>query len=63
MAQRYGKAYRSKDGAVSKARVYQDVCERAPAEYSNYETLRISWGDQDNYEVVRKVRLGRKGRW
>ncbi|KAG2425790.1 hypothetical protein HXX76_013415 [Chlamydomonas incerta] len=59
MAQRYSKAYRSKEGAPSVARVYPDVCEKAPAEYSAYEQLKISWGDQDNYEVVRKVGRGK----
>ncbi|KXZ48380.1 hypothetical protein GPECTOR_28g787 [Gonium pectorale] len=60
MAQaRYSKAYRNKDGASSVARVYADVCEKAPTEYSAYEQLKISWGDQDNYEVVRKVGRGK----
>ncbi|KAG2493823.1 hypothetical protein HYH03_008041 [Edaphochlamys debaryana] len=59
MAARYAKAYRSKDGAPSIARVHADVCEKAPPEYSAYESLRISWGDQDNYEVVRKVGRGK----
>ncbi|GLC43588.1 Homeobox protein HD-6 [Pleodorina starrii] len=59
MAQRYSKAYRSKDGAPSVARVHADVCEKAPSEYSAYEQLKISWGDQDNYEVVRKVGRGK----
>jgi hypothetical protein len=51
MAQRYSKAYRSKDGAPSVARVHADVCVKAPPEYSAYEQLKISWGDQDNYEA------------
>lgn len=54
MAQRYSKAYRSKEGAPSVARVYPDVCEKAPAEYSAYEQLKISWGDQDNYEASKR---------
>ncbi|PNH02797.1 Casein kinase II subunit alpha [Tetrabaena socialis] len=59
MAQRYSKAYRSKDGLTSVARVHPDICEKAPADYSAYEQLKISWGEQDSYEVVRKVGRGK----
>lgn len=61
MAQRYSKAYRSKDGAPSVARVHADVCEKAAPEYSAYEQLKISWGDQDNYEAGTAVSLARSG--
>ena len=59
MAQRYSKSFRSKEGAASKARVYGDVCVQRPESYSDYEKLTVTWGDQDNYEVVRKVGRGK----
>nr|QKY15034.1 casein kinase Ii subunit alpha-4 (CKA4) [Polytomella parva] len=59
MAQRFGKAFRSKDAIVSKSRVYADVNDNRPEEYWDYEKLNITWGDQDNYEVVRRVGRGK----
>lgn len=58
---RYSKAYRSRDeGTTSVARVYADINDKRPAEYWDYENLQIQqWGDQDNYEVVRKVGRGK----
>ena len=44
---------------VSKARVYRDVCVDRPRDYSDYESLVVSWGDQDDYEVIRKVGRGK----
>jgi len=44
---------------ISKARVYADACALRPPEYSDYEALSVNWGDQDNYEVVRKVGRGK----
>lgn len=43
----------------SVARVYADVNEHRPREYWDYENLMINWGNQDNYEVVRKVGRGK----
>ncbi|XP_057421900.1 casein kinase II subunit alpha-2-like [Lotus japonicus] len=45
--------------AMSKARVYTDVNVLRPKEYWDYESLAIQWGEQDNYEVVRKVGRGK----
>ena len=59
MAARYSKAFRAKEGVVSKAKVYESVCEARPSSYSDYEALSVAWGDQDNYEVVRKVGRGK----
>mmetsp|Transcript_3190 Transcript_3190/g.8438 ORF Transcript_3190/g.8438 Transcript_3190/m.8438 type:complete len:421 (+) Transcript_3190:663-1925(+) len=56
---RIQKAFRSKEGAASTARVYADVNQTRPSEYSDYEALTVNWGDQDNYEVVRKVGRGK----
>ena len=34
------------EGAASTAKVYADVNEVRPNEYSDYEALTVSWGDQ-----------------
>ncbi|ONM51109.1 CK2 protein kinase alpha 4 [Zea mays] len=44
---------------MSKARVYTDVNVLRPKEYWDYEALTVQWGEQDNYEVVRKVGRGK----
>ncbi|KAI3936926.1 hypothetical protein MKW92_007770 [Papaver armeniacum] len=44
---------------MSKARVYADVNVIRPKEYWDYESLTVQWGDQENYEVVRKVGRGK----
>jgi len=43
----------------SRARVYADVNQHRPREYWNYEALNVQWGDQDDYEVIRKVGRGK----
>ncbi|KAL0381530.1 UNVERIFIED_CONTAM: Casein kinase II subunit alpha-2 [Sesamum angustifolium] len=43
---------------MSKARVYGDV-NAASEEYWDYENLTVQWGEQDDYEVVRKVGRGK----
>jgi hypothetical protein len=37
------------------ARVYADVNERVPRSYWDYDSVNISWGVLENYEVVRKI--------
>jgi casein kinase II subunit alpha len=44
---------------MSRARVYTDVNVKRPREYWDYESLTISWGDQDDYEVIRKIGRGK----
>ncbi|EMS48777.1 Casein kinase II subunit alpha [Triticum urartu] len=44
---------------MSKARVYTDVNVVRPKEYWDYEALTVQWGEQDDYEVVRKVGRGK----
>jgi len=44
---------------VSKARVYCDVNVQRPREYWDYEALTVNWGEQSDYEVVRKVGRGK----
>ncbi|CAL6404748.1 unnamed protein product [Bathycoccus prasinos] len=58
MPQRIGKAIR-RDNVVSKSAVYTDVNDKKPKEYWDYENLQVSWGEQDDYEVVRKVGRGK----
>ncbi|KAM7510470.1 hypothetical protein LguiB_009345 [Lonicera macranthoides] len=58
LAQKIGKAVR-RPGAPSKARVYADINVIRPKDYWEYETLTVQWGDQDEYEVVRKVGRGK----
>eukprot|EP01114_Cavostelium_apophysatum_P007126 TRINITY_DN1887_c0_g1_i1.p1 TRINITY_DN1887_c0_g1~~TRINITY_DN1887_c0_g1_i1.p1 ORF type:complete len:346 (-),score=101.36 TRINITY_DN1887_c0_g1_i1:903-1940(-) len=41
------------------SRVYADVNSKRPKEYSDYENYEITWGEQDHYEVVRKVGRGK----
>ncbi|KAI8542045.1 hypothetical protein RHMOL_Rhmol08G0108600 [Rhododendron molle] len=58
LAQKIGKSVR-RPGAPSKARVYADVNVIRPKEYWDYESLTVQWGEQDDYEVVRKVGRGK----
>ena len=32
-----------------------DVNTNRPREYWDYEALSVTWGDQENYEVIRKI--------
>lgn len=45
--------------ASSVARVYADVNATKPKEYWDYENLAVEWGEQDNYEIVRKLGRGK----
>ncbi|KAL6013152.1 Activated CDC42 kinase 1 [Asimina triloba] len=49
----------ARSAAMSKARVYADVNVLRPKDYWDYESLTVQWGDQDDYEVVRKVGRGK----
>jgi len=44
---------------LSRATVYADVNASRPATYSDYENFSIQWGNQDDYEVLRKVGRGK----
>lgn len=37
------------------SRVYADVNDRMPRAYWDYDSVNISWGVLENYEVVRKI--------
>ena len=38
---------------------YEDVNKNKPPEYSNYEELEITWGKQEDYEIIKKVGRGK----
>lgn len=60
MARVYSKAYRSDEpGTSSLARVYADVNVHNPRDYWDYENMTIEWGEQDDYQLVRKVGRGK----
>uniref|UniRef100_M4F6U6 non-specific serine/threonine protein kinase n=1 Tax=Brassica campestris TaxID=3711 RepID=M4F6U6_BRACM len=44
---------------MSKARVYTNVNVVRSKDYWDYESLNVQWGEQDDYEVVRKVGRGK----
>ncbi|KXZ52388.1 hypothetical protein GPECTOR_9g432 [Gonium pectorale] len=44
---------------VQRAKIYANVCVEKEPEYSDYEQLNVAWGEQDHYEVVRKVGRGK----
>ncbi|PQP96300.1 casein kinase II subunit alpha [Prunus yedoensis var. nudiflora] len=58
LAQKICKSIR-RPGAASKARIYSDVNVIRPKDYWDYESLTVQWGEQDDYEVVRKVGRGK----
>lgn len=43
----------------SKARVYVDANNHRPREYWDYETHVVDWGQQDDYQLVRKLGRGK----
>ncbi|KAG8098282.1 hypothetical protein GUJ93_ZPchr0013g34362 [Zizania palustris] len=56
---RIARATRHPGGAASVARVYADANTHRPKEYWDYESLDIQWGEQDGYEVLRKLGRGK----
>ena len=48
-------ALNSGAGSTSVARVYADVNANMPRAYWDYDSVNISWGVLENYEVVRKI--------
>eukprot|EP00968_Pinguiococcus_pyrenoidosus_P013801 scaffold1247_cov251-Pinguiococcus_pyrenoidosus.AAC.37 len=44
---------------MSRARVYADVNVVRDREYWDYESLQVQWGDQEMYEVLRKIGRGK----
>ncbi|PNH03520.1 Casein kinase II subunit alpha [Tetrabaena socialis] len=50
---------RVEEPLVHRSKIYTNACADREPEYSAYEQLQIAWGEQDNYEVVRKVGRGK----
>ncbi|XP_077982134.1 casein kinase II subunit alpha isoform X3 [Glandiceps talaboti] len=44
---------------MSRARVYADVNTHRPREYWDYESHVVEWGQQDDYQIVRKLGRGK----
>ena len=44
------------------ARVYADINAQMPRAYWDYDSVNISWGILENYEVVRKIGTNRLNR-
>lgn len=44
---------------MSHSKVYTDVNVLRPPEYWDYENLTINWGEQDDYEVIKKIGRGK----
>eukprot|EP00118_Oscarella_pearsei_P028802 m.2970 g.2970 ORF g.2970 m.2970 type:complete len:436 (+) comp8992_c0_seq1:159-1466(+) len=44
---------------TSRARVYADVNTHKPRDYWDYETHAVRWGQQDDYQIVRKLGRGK----
>ena len=44
---------------MSLAKTYTDVCAKRPRSYWYYEGLQVTWGNQDCYEVIRKIGRGK----
>jgi len=42
-----------------RCRVYADVNVHRPRDYWDYEALTVNWGDQEEYEVIRKIGRGK----
>jgi len=40
---------------ASMARIYADVNQQMPRAYWDYDSVNISWGVLENYEVVKKI--------
>ena len=53
---------------ASRARVYADVNSHRPRDYWDYESHVVEWGNQDDYQLVRKLGRGKhctvwNGKW
>jgi casein kinase II subunit alpha len=44
---------------MARPRTYADVNTERPSSYWDYETTTVSWGSQDDYEVIRKIGRGK----
>merc|ERR1712072_448385 len=49
----------SRGHVASRARVYADANAVQPREYWDYDALVVEWGEQDDYELIRKLGRGK----
>jgi len=49
----------SRGQVASRARVYADANSVQPREYWDYDALVVEWGEQDDYELIRKLGRGK----
>merc|ERR1712129_377345 len=54
-----GKVPPRKMPLASRARVYADVNSHRPRDYWDYESHVVEWGNQDDYQLVRKLGRGK----
>lgn len=54
-----GAASEGAPAGKSVSRVYPDVNDKRPREYWDYEAVVINWGDQSDYQIVRKIGRGK----
>lgn len=40
-------------------KIYANVCEELPPEYSDYENFEVKFGSQENYEIIKKIGRGK----
>ena len=40
-------------------KLYADANKKKPPEYSNYEDLEVTWGKQEDYEIIKKIGRGK----
>jgi len=45
------------------ARIYADVNQQMPRAYWDYDSVNISWGVLENYEVVKKIGMWKQDRY
>merc|ERR1712195_79865 len=44
---------------ISRSSVYTDINEKKPKEYWDYDSLVVEWGQQDDYELIKKLGRGK----
>ncbi|KAJ1920362.1 Casein kinase II subunit alpha [Mycoemilia scoparia] len=47
------------DELISVSEVYADVNMKMPQEYWDYDNIKFNWGDQEKYEIIRKIGRGK----
>ena len=47
------------EGKDKGPKLYAEINKNKPQEYSNYEDLEIEWGNQEDYEIIKKIGRGK----